>query len=527
MTAANTSPSDATSSSSETHAQRFANDSEYNDNNTTDNHRKFSLWDLVPRTKWSILYMLVTIIFTATILVLEALIFAWFTSGFGKTSIDQMSTSDRQEFISLKSTIPTYMALFIFAGAYQIGVAFLALSRKNTFQLLLLIVFSFAMLIYAGIQYDQIRDSYTLINSDHTLKSQQIRSIIIAIPCIIAGECVILMILSWRLYLENNKKIFQEIGASSSRKRARRDLRIFETIILFDFFFFVGFTLQFVLIILETKGVEFGLTIAVIPVTAIVLLVAVIAVYKEIRAIVYLFLVFCLAGLAYFLYKLVRIYTTKGEKHDQYIKASKTLTVFAAITIAFLIITMLMTLKCLSNFGYNHGKSFGNMADDDIDLGGPEPVTDDGYNMQEAYYSQSNTNYDDATSVGTGHSGHNGRSVHSSRTDTSSVDARPHLPGGDIHTDPSLGNNNNEYGGGDLSAGNRDSDHTAATASYYDGQITADKPGVKYSSAHLTDGKEYDYGDEEEEMYDAHTGSYDIHQDNKSKNNGGIQYSKE
>lgn len=348
-------------------------------------HKRFILWEILfPRTVWSILYLLVTVIFTAAVLVLEALIFAWFTDGFGDNECNNLPKNfhDCASFWALKSTIPTYMALFIFAGAYQICVAFLALYRKNTFQLILLIIFAFAMLIYAGIQYDQIGDSYKIIVSQHFLTKEQVRALIIAIPCIIGAEALILMFLSWRLYLENNKKIFHEIGASSSRKRARRDLRIFETIILFDFFFFVGFTLQFVLIILETKGVEFGLTIAVIPVTAIVLLVAVIAVYKEVKAIVYLFLVFCLAGLAYFLYKLVRIYTTKGDKHLQYVRASKTLTVFAAITLAFLIITMFMTFKCLRNFGYHHGKSLA--VDDDIDLGGPAALPD------VAYYAPSN-----------------------------------------------------------------------------------------------------------------------------------------
>jgi uncharacterized membrane protein len=42
----------------------------------------------------------------------------------------------------------------------------------------------------------------------------------------------------------------------------------------FDFFFFLGFTVQFVVIVTETTDIEFSLTVAAIPVTIIILLFA-------------------------------------------------------------------------------------------------------------------------------------------------------------------------------------------------------------------------------------------------------------
>lgn len=242
------------------------------------------------------------------------------------------------------------MALFIFAGVYQIIIAMWALNRNNIAQLFMLAIFSFAMIIYAGIQYNQIVDIADSVSDPHMLTPGQIKGFLIAIPCIIGIESILLLLFTWRLYYEYNDDIFKKLGPDKSVKRYLRHLLFFETIILFDFFFFVGFTLQFALIVLDTKDIEFGLTLAVIPVTAVVLIVVVICVYKEIKPIVYLFFLLCAAGLAYFVFKLVRIYKSTGRKHVLYLLTKKSLTVFAVITIVMLLVTIFFTIRVVMNF---------------------------------------------------------------------------------------------------------------------------------------------------------------------------------
>jgi uncharacterized membrane protein len=55
-------------------------------------------------------------------------------------------------------------------------------------------------------------------------------------------------------------------------------------------------------------------------------------------------------ALTYFIFKLVRMYTAETKRKDEYAPARKTLTVFAVITIVFLVITIIIACWCALNF---------------------------------------------------------------------------------------------------------------------------------------------------------------------------------
>jgi uncharacterized membrane protein YdjX (TVP38/TMEM64 family) len=93
---------------------------------------------------------------------------------------------------------------------------------------------------------------------------------------------------------------------------------------------------------------ESALTIAAIPITVVILIMAAFWTRRENKfgMIITIFLFFC--GLAYFIFKLARMYQ-KSHQHN-YLPVRKSLTSFAVITIILIILTIVNASVCTSNF---------------------------------------------------------------------------------------------------------------------------------------------------------------------------------
>lgn len=112
-------------------------------------------------------------------------------------------------------TIPTFLALYIFAFLFQLLLVFDALRAKNTIQVIGLCIFNAALLLYAAIQYNQIRDSDTLDEGVWIA----VKPFLVAVPCIIALGLVLMSVAAWKLYDEFAWTIYKEISADLKMKR--------------------------------------------------------------------------------------------------------------------------------------------------------------------------------------------------------------------------------------------------------------------------------------------------------------------
>ena len=117
----------------------------------------------------------------------------------------------------------------------------------------------------------------------------------------------------------------------------------------FDFFFFLGFTVQFLVIVNGLNNVELGLHIAAIPITIAILLCAALSTRRENKIGSCIVIVTYFGGLAYFFFKLVRIYQP-GHSQD-YKAVQRSLTAFAVLTILLIILTIINAFICMNNFG--------------------------------------------------------------------------------------------------------------------------------------------------------------------------------
>jgi len=98
-----------------------------------------------------------------------------------------------------------------------------------------------------------------------------------------------------------------------------------------------------------TGDAELGLTSAAIPITIVILLLAALFTRREMKAGMILVVLLYFGGLAYFFFKLVRIYQPNYKDH--YVAVQRSLTAFAVLTIILIILTIINAFVCMNNFG--------------------------------------------------------------------------------------------------------------------------------------------------------------------------------
>jgi len=300
---------------------------------------------MIPNSMFCRLYLLAVLVESAVDIVLEGIIYLKmrdYYEGLSKSS--QGSSKDND--LSIKR-LPVYLGIFAFAHVYQFVLAMFAVHQRNTMQFLFLGLFNLLLLVYSIIQISEIRDKLNTVVDE---SSQQIVRILTAtIPCVIAFAQVVYGALAWKIYEEFGWKVYKLLGADRLVKKMYAHYLFYECLIKFDGFFWVGFSVQYLALVLNPGDAEYYLTLAMTPGCFLVLLVGHLAARHESRWMMISFFVGCLAALVYFSYKLFRI--SSQRETDEYKGIFKSHSIFAAISIVFLIITFAWGVLVWSNFG--------------------------------------------------------------------------------------------------------------------------------------------------------------------------------
>ncbi|RSM07745.1 hypothetical protein CEP52_005065 [Fusarium oligoseptatum] len=214
-----------------------------------------------------------------------------------------------------------------------------------------------ALMVYTAIQVDQIKEAFDILGMHNALEKDvtaadlwgDVKPYLVAIPAIIAAATVGMIFISWKIYQEYAWDILKNIGADYRMKKRFLHYQIYIALLKFDFFFFLGFIVQFVVVVAEKNDPEFALTIVTIPITIAILLAAAYFTRRENKPGMVCVIILYLGGLSYFLFKLVRIYQP-GHK-EAYEAVRRSLTAFAVITILLILLTIANAIVCMCNFG--------------------------------------------------------------------------------------------------------------------------------------------------------------------------------
>lgn len=255
------------------------------------------------------------------------------------------------------SELSIFLALFIFASVYQIAITIIGLHTKNMMLLLMLCVFYCCMLVYTGIQYKEI--SLNKIGRDLLRWARAVSITNIVAICILGVTLLIQGILLMFLQSSVQWFRFKKIGASFEIKRLYTVFQIHRSLLVFDFFFFLGFTVQFIVIMVGDKSsVEFILTCSVLPLTLLVLFASDYAATREFLWLSILTLLCIIGGAVYVLFKTIRLFTKYTSAYNltigqpgSYFPGRTSLVSFSITTLLFLLCTIAAEIVVMCNYG--------------------------------------------------------------------------------------------------------------------------------------------------------------------------------
>ncbi|KAI0768519.1 hypothetical protein BD413DRAFT_479103 [Trametes elegans] len=243
--------------------------------------------------------------------------------------------------------MPVYLSIFALAHVFQFAMALDAVWARNVLQFISLAIFNALFLLYAIIQITEI--NAVSIQSTSGISDIPIHTLAVIIPIVIVVAEVAYIALGWKIYTEFGWKVYKFLGADRRIKTMFAHHQIFLCLVKFDLFFWVGFSVQFIWLVLNKNNAEYYLTCAALPLSLVVLVEGHLAARHESKWMMLSFMTGCAGAMVYFVYKLVKV--LRFRETATFSEVWQTLTTFSIIAIILLIITSIFAYLVMSNFG--------------------------------------------------------------------------------------------------------------------------------------------------------------------------------
>ncbi|KAK8115502.1 hypothetical protein PG984_012004 [Apiospora sp. TS-2023a] len=295
-----------------------------------------------PNTTSTRLYLAVAVVQGLLALGLEAYVFTTVETGLDPAAYQGNNGH----------TVPMYLSLFIFAFVYELVIVYDALRLNSMIQLVGVCIYNFLLLIYAAAQPTHVQESLDslehswalgvtpLLDPEHHTW-QRVGPALIAVILVQAIATLSLAFLTYKLHFEFAWVVYKVLHADLSMKKRLLNFQIYLTLIKFDFFFFLGFLVQVVVLIKSPRtDPELGLSVAGIFVALAIMCSAIYFAMTENKLGTTAIIVAYFGAVAYLSYKL-------SVLHDE---SNYLLIVFDVLTLAMMLCTIIMAIVCLVNF---------------------------------------------------------------------------------------------------------------------------------------------------------------------------------
>ncbi|KAI8061643.1 hypothetical protein BC940DRAFT_225500, partial [Gongronella butleri] len=214
----------------------------------------------------SVILVTVAVIEAIIVIALQAVIFAQFAN---HPPADTLSNT-------YGSGIPVYLIIFIISQFFQVGVSWDAVRAQNTIQVIVFILFNACCFVYSIFQFKQLTDVIQ-VPALNVLVNR-----LLIVCAIVIGLCELIYgYLGYRLYQEFGWRIYKKIGADPEIRNMYRWYQILLSILKVDMFFFLAYSIQYLVLVLKMTDYEFALTIVALPLTCVFLIIVVYGVRHE------------------------------------------------------------------------------------------------------------------------------------------------------------------------------------------------------------------------------------------------------
>ncbi|KAI1314625.1 hypothetical protein EDD11_001924 [Mortierella claussenii] len=297
---------------------------------------------------------------------------------------------DPQWIIQTARVLSVYHVLFIVAQLFQLILLCDAMFNKNTIQIIAIVAFNCAMVAYAGVQVRQASDILVRTTVDslpntildfferetaptpyHASKPYEIA--VLSLMIVFATGFVYI---AYKLYKEFGWSIYKKIGADLAMRDMYKVYQIFIMILKFDIFFQLGFSAQFLsVVVLQYESVPQTLSedemksiliLHLILSTGASIVLPVLAWWglkRESKISMWCFLA---GGLATLVYNIIKLNQVFGDATTRFAGASKFLTFFLIVNLLLGIATIYFAWVCMKNFNNGLNAHIGKVSGTNI-----------------------------------------------------------------------------------------------------------------------------------------------------------------